>query len=194
MINISLRGGGGPLVEPGRRTVWAMVADVKVLVISGSMGAGKTTVLGVASGLLGAAGVRHAALDLDDLSQGHYEQTGPDELMLRNLAIVWNNYAEAGASRALLAKPIDTMVKRDQIRTAIPAGQLLVCRLRADLGTMRERVRIREPGPDQDQLVNQVTVLENYLDTAQVEDFSVDNDGRPVAQVAREVLTRAGWL
>ena len=44
---------------------------VKVLVISGSMRSWKTTVLGVASGLLGAAEILHAAIDLDSLALGH---------------------------------------------------------------------------------------------------------------------------
>lgn len=177
-----------------RRTFVPVSDDVKVLVLSGSMGAGKSTVLGAASELLERARIRHAALDLDELSQGHYLETVPDELMLRNLAAVWNNYAAAGARRALLSKPIDTMAKRDQLREAIPARHLVVCRLRADLDTMRRRVRMREPGPNQDQFVDHVTVLERYLDAAEVEDFSVDNNDRPVAEVAREVLVRAGWL
>ena len=45
--------------------------NLKVLVISGSMGSGKTTVLGEASDLLGAAEIIHAAIDLDSLALGH---------------------------------------------------------------------------------------------------------------------------
>ena len=41
---------------------------VPVLVISGSMGSGKTTVLSEASGLLAEASIPHAALDLDCLT------------------------------------------------------------------------------------------------------------------------------
>ena len=171
-----------------------MSEDVKLLVVSGSMGAGKSTVLGEASDLLRAANVRHAALDLDHLSQGHYVEAVQDELMLRNLAAVWNNYAAAGVSRALLSKPIDTITKRDQLRSAIPATHVVVCRLRAKIETMQQRVRVREPGPNQDQFIDHVAVLERYLDAGKVEDFSVSNEGRPVAEVAQEVLVRAGWL
>lgn len=42
-----------------------MDESVEVLVISGSMGAGKTTVLGQAQDLLKEAGVEHGAIDLD---------------------------------------------------------------------------------------------------------------------------------
>jgi hypothetical protein len=57
----------------------AMDHDVKVLVISGSMGSGKTTVLGEASDLLTMANILHAAIDLDYLaikSPDSFEKVG----------------------------------------------------------------------------------------------------------------------
>lgn len=167
---------------------------MKLLAISGSMGAGKSTVMGEASALLAGAGVRHAALDLDFLGQGHYDEAEQDGVMYRNLASVWRNYAAAGARHALVCKPIDSTVMLDRIRHAIPASELVVCRLRAGLATMRERVRLREPGHSQERFVEHVARLEEYLDAAGLDDFSVVNDDRPVTEVAREVLERAGWL
>jgi gluconate kinase len=168
---------------------------VKVLVISGSMGAGKTTVLGEASTVLRKADVRHAAIDLDHLSEGHYVESYRDEVMLRNLTAMWANYAAAGATRALVCKPIDTIAKREQLEAALPGADIVVCRLRAALETMQSRVRARELGSSHDELVAHVAVLEDYLDAGAVEDFCVDNDNdRPVVEVAHEVLTRAGWL
>lgn len=48
-----------------------MPTTVPLLIISGSMGAGKTTVLSEASDLLAQAGIPHAAIDLDWLSVMH---------------------------------------------------------------------------------------------------------------------------
>jgi hypothetical protein len=158
------------------------------------MGAGKSTVMGEASAMLADAGVRHAALDLDFLGVGHYDESEQDEVMYRNLASVWRNYAAAGARHALICKPIDTTVMLDRIGHAIPRSELVVCRLRAGLATMQERVRIREPGHRQEHFVEHVARLEEYLDAARLEDFSVVNDDRPVNEVARELLERAGWL
>ena len=71
----------------------------------------------------------------------------------------------------------------------------MVCRLRARLETMQRRVREREPGMLQEEFVARVAEeLEASLDAGGVEDFSVENDGRSVTAVAREVLRRAGWL
>lgn len=172
-----------------------VVADtVKILALSGSMGAGKTTILGEASQLLGAADIYHAALDLDHLGLGHYRETSTDELMLRNLTSIWNNYAAAGADHLLVAKPFDTVLKRQQLATAIPGADLRICRLLAPLSTMQERVRQREQGPNQAYFVEHVATLERFLDHNQIEDFSVNNDNRPTTDVANEVLTIAGWL
>jgi hypothetical protein len=59
---------------------------------------------------------------------------------------------------------------------------------------MQQRIRLREPGMLQEQFVARVAELEASLDAGCVEDFSVENDGRSVTAVAREVLVRAGWL
>ena len=48
-----------------------MPATVPLLIISGSMGAGKTTVLSEASDLLAQADIPHAAIDLDWLAVMH---------------------------------------------------------------------------------------------------------------------------
>ncbi len=39
-----------------------------------------------------------------------------------------------------------------------------------------------------------VAELETLLDRAGVEDFAINNASRSVTEVAREMLTRAGWL
>jgi ABC-type uncharacterized transport system YnjBCD ATPase subunit len=168
--------------------------DVHVIVISGSMGSGKTTVLAEASDVLAASGVVHAAIDMDLLSLGHLPAAASHDLMIRNLAAVWNNYAAAGVTRLLLSEALDTAAKRERIREAVPGAEIAVCRLRAKLETMQQRVRLREPGMLQEQFVARVAELDASLDAGCVEDFSVENDGRSVTAVAREVLLRAGWL
>jgi hypothetical protein len=165
-----------------------------VLVISGSMGAGKTTVLGEASDLLTQSGIVHAALDLDVLGVGLLPGAQADMLMMRNLESVCGNYASAGVTRLLLSEAVDSSAKRERLRDATSAASLTICRLRATPSTMQDRVRLREPGMLQEQFVGRVIELETALDTARVEDFSVDNDRRSVTDVARELLQRAGWL
>jgi predicted kinase len=168
--------------------------DVKVIVISGSMGSGKTTVMAEASDLLAAAGVIHAAIDLDGLGIGHVPEGAWPDLAYRNLASVWENYARTGATRLLLAEAVESADELDRILEAVPNAEVVVCRLTARLETMERRVAAREPGMLQHTFVARVAALETLLDAAQVEDFSLSNDDGSITDVARELLVRAGWL
>jgi hypothetical protein len=165
-----------------------------VLVISGSMGSGKTTVLGEVSDLLKAAQRPHAAIDLDWLAEGWVPGAAAAGLMYRNLAAVWASYAAAGVTRAVISEPIESAATRDSIAGAIPGARIVICRLRASIAVMQQRVRVREPGILRDRYAARVADLEAILDAVAIEDFSVTNEGRSITDVAREVLERAGWI
>ena len=171
-------------------------AIVPLLIISGSLGTGKTTVLNEASDLLTEAGIPHAAIDLDGLAVMHPRHDPHGErLSFANLAAVWPNYVAAGADRLIIARVVEDRADLDRYRAAIPGAQPVVCRLTAAVGVIHERLRVREPGMFLEQALSRAAELDSILDRSRVEDFSVDNgSGRPVGAVAREVLRHAGWL
>ena len=167
---------------------------MKVIVISGSMGAGKTTVMAEASDLLAANGVVHAAIDADTLGMVHVPGTSSTDVIYRNLEAVWRNFAAAGVNRLLLAEAVERRGEIERIRTAVSGADITVCRLTASIETMRRRVMLREPGILQARFLARMAELNARLDDAHVEDFSLENDGRSVTEVAGELLARAGWL
>ncbi len=169
---------------------------VPLLVISGSMGTGKTTVLSEASDLLSEAGIAHAAIDLDWLAVMHPERDPYGQrLAFANLAAVWPVYAAAGAERLIVARVVEDRADLDHYRAAVPGAQPIVCRLTAPLSLMQERLRMREPGMFLDQALTRSAELADILDRASVEDFVVGNGpGRSVGTVTREVLSLASWL
>ena len=168
-----------------------MGVTVPLLIISGSMGTGKTTVLSEVSDVLEEADLSQAAIDLDWLSKMH-----PSErLTFANLAAVWPVYAAAGAQRLVVARYLENRSELRQYREAVPGAEPVVCRLTASIETMQARVRIREPGMIQAEAVARARALAEILERTRPEDFTVDNgEGRSVTDVAREVLSRAGWL
>jgi hypothetical protein len=170
-----------------------MDSDLRVLVISGSMGSGKTTVLNEASDLLKVANVVHAAFDLDQLSIGFFP-SAPESFAISNLMRLWSGYEGLGVRRVLISEAIETRGDREALRLAFKAHQFLVCRLIARIETMQERVRLREPGIHQGEFVARVVELDRILAAAKVEDFCVENENRSVTEVAREILTRAKWI
>ena len=170
--------------------------EVPLLIVSGSIGAGKTTVLSEASDLLSEAGIAHAAIDLDWLAVMHprgdpYGQ----RLMFSNLAAIWPIYAAAGAERLIVARVVEDHAEIDEYLAAVPGARPTVCRLTAPVELMHERLRIREPGMTLERALMRAAELAEILERARVEDFVVENGSdRPVGDVAREMLSLAGWL
>ena len=44
------------------------------------------------------------------------------------------------------------------------------------------------------QHLSQTVLMAEAMDRAALEDFRVENDGRPVREVAAEILRRTGWV
>ena len=147
-----------------------------------------------ASDLLSANGIVHAAIDADTLGIVHLPGGSSADIMYRNLEAVSGNFTAAGVNRLLLAVAVEHRGELERIRMAVPGAEIIVCRLIARIETMQGRVRLREPGILQHKLVARVAELNGLLDDARIEDFSLDNDGRSVTKVARELLARAEWL
>jgi hypothetical protein len=166
-----------------------------LLIITGSMGSGKTSVLGEASDLLALRNIVHAAIDLDGLGLAYLpsvtDKNGP---MYSNLKSVCHNYAALDVKRVLLARAIETRNELEICRGIVSARNTVVCRLTASIETMEQRVRMRESGLEQRKYVARVSDLNTLLDRVRLEDFSVPNENRPVCEVAQEMLTKAGWI
>jgi gluconate kinase len=166
----------------------------KVIILSGSMGCGKTTVLGEASDVLSTHYIAHACVDLDAIGTVLIPEDVAADLVRRNLAGIYANFVSAGLSHVLLAEAVENRRDLDNLRGAMPEAEIVVCRLTAAFATMESRLRVREPGMNQAKLLARARELQQVLDAAQVEDFTVVNDDRSVTAIAHEVLERAGWL
>src|SRR5277367_2721104 len=143
-----------------------------LLVITGSMGAGKTSALGEASDLLTLRSIVHAAIDVDSLGLAALlTASGNDEVMYSNLRSVCANYASLGVTRFLLARALESRAELDLYRGIVLSTDTVVCRLTADIGTMERRVSERESGVLQREYVDRVAKLSAVLDHARLEDF-----------------------
>jgi hypothetical protein len=166
-----------------------------LLIITGSMGAGKTSVLGEASDILALRHIAHAAIDLDALGLTHLPSaSGNDGVMYRNLQSVCENYASLGVKRLLLARAVENHAELELCRSAVSAKGVVVCRLTASIETMQRRVKMRELGLSQREYVARVAKLNDILDRAQLHDFAISNENRPLSEVGYEMLLKAGWI
>ena len=166
-----------------------------LLIVTGTMGAGKTAVMAEASDILSPRNIIHAAIDLDALAVAHLPSVaGNDEIMYRNLQSVYENCADAGLERILLARAIEDRALLNLLRSIVPAAHTIVCRLAASIEAMQQRVAMRDRGMLQRELVARVAELNAILDRAALEDFTVVNENRSLTDVALEMLVKAGWI
>ena len=173
-----------------------MVDHIPVMLITGPIGVGKTTVAAEVSELLDKAGVAHALVDIDTL-RWCYPRPPHDpfrlELAMKNLAAIWNNFQEVGATRLVLATVLESRDDLEWYRGAIPGADILVIRLHASLHTLRSRVEQREVGSGLDRHLRRAAELTTLMERNKVENILVNTEGKSVATLAREILDCSNW-
>jgi ribose 1,5-bisphosphokinase PhnN len=167
----------------------------KVIVISGTMGAGKTTVLGEASDVLAERHVLHAAIDLDGVTAVGLPDDHTRDLTGQNLSAVFANLMNRGIRHVMVAAAVESREDLQDLRRALSEPEIVICRLVANRATLEQRIRGREPGMSQELFVARSRHLDAILDEAAIEDFVERNDdGRRITDVAIAMLSRAGWI
>lgn len=169
---------------------------VPTLIVTGTVGSGKTAVADEVAVLLHEQQLRHGLIDLDWLCQLYPappEDRFRDDLMFRNLSAVWPNYRNQGVDYLVLARVIEDPGELVRYRTAIPEADISVVRVVAPPELVQQRLRQREVGSFFGRAWQRSQELSTILDTAGIEGFTVSNDERPVREVATELMEKLGW-
>ena len=168
-----------------------------MLIVTGPVGVGKTTVAHEVARLSRPSGVPYAVVDIDALAGSYPPPPGDGfnaRMAFRNLAAVWRNYADAGVRRLILAYVFENRRELEPVSEAVPGAELTVVRLHASHGALRERVAGRERGSGREWHLHRAVELADLMDRERVEDHLVHTDGRNVVEVARDVAEKAGWI
>ncbi|WP_305783273.1 adenylyl-sulfate kinase [Symbioplanes lichenis] len=169
----------------------------QALLITGTVGAGKTTVADALGDLLAGRAVPHAVIDIDRLRHSWPSPPGDPfrhDLALANVAAVTRNYAATGARRLVLAGVVESHEERADYARAVGVP-LRVCRLIVGLAVVRDRLTARHHH-DPDALrwhLARSGDLDTILTHAAVEDTTVEAGDAPPPEVARRVAAAAGW-
>ena len=172
-----------------------MTVPVPVLLLTGTVGSGKTTLAYEINDLLSERAVPNAAIDLDGLTaQWPPSSKWNADLMFENLALLWPNYRAHGATHLVLAHVLEDGTERDRYRAAVPGAELTVVRVVAPEALRVARLRGRmPPGPSLDWHLHRTVELEAILAGAALEDLAIENGDRPIRDVAEELVDRLGW-
>jgi hypothetical protein len=114
--------------------------------------------------------------------------------MYTNLQSVCENYGSLGVKRLLLARAIEDRAELELCVGAVCASNTIVCRLVTRVEAMEERVKLRESGFSQRDYLVRVAKLNDILERAQLESFTITNENRRLTEVANELLVKAGWI
>ena len=169
----------------------------RCLVLTGTIGAGKTTVAEAISVRLHRAGVRHGLLDLDWLGQV-YPPIDPDDrfdlsLALQNLAVMTPNFRARGVHTFVIAATLTTRAELRGLEAALSGGDVTVARVVAPPEDVARRIESRDSGALRDDFLNRTEALAAEIARAGLDDFVLDNPDGGVEAAATEALDRLEW-
>jgi Mrp family chromosome partitioning ATPase len=168
---------------------------VRVVVITGPPGAGKSSVLAALADALSDDDVPHAALDIEMVVWTHPALT--ETQWTHHVRRTCELFREAGHQLLLLAQTLETDADRAQLLTAIEPAAAFIVRLEAEPDTLAARITRRESpawsglAP----LVEHARELAATMSALNGVDLILSTEGRRPEHVAARILAaRAEWL
>lgn len=172
----------------------------RVVVVTGPVGAGKSTVAAALSYLLERAEIPHGMIDVDYV-RWCYPAPADDrfhaKLGRRNTAAVAANYRAAGARVIVLADVVEDMAQRGEYEAVVPTAEVSIVRLRVPLDVIARRLRTRMAQDSAASLewhLRRAPELEAIMDQRGVGDLVVDVGERGPAAIAREIAQELGLV
>jgi hypothetical protein len=182
--------------------------EVPLLLLCGAPGTGKSSVGWEVYWLLMREGVPVAHVDLDGIGYGPPGHSGSFEMKFENVAAVWRNYSDAGASAFVVS---GLRALQDDVlacAAAVPRSAVTAVVLTVTAGEQRERILTRaktryalERGGGSS--VQTPEALERFVSEAaqQLEDerdeipgaLVLDTVGVSVVDIGRQVLLATAW-
>ena len=171
--------------------------NVPVLLISGAVGAGKTTIANEIGALLRDGELPHAVVDLAVIGRcwpPPADDPWNEHLIHRNLAAMWQHFRESGARRLVLCRVLEDRALLRHVQAAVPGADITVVHLHVPITALHARLRQREAGQDPTWYLDTATYLTGSMQPDRLADHVIDNDARPPRSVATDILHRIGWL
>lgn len=164
-----------------------------LVLISGPVGVGKTTVAQELSTLLVDTAVAHTFADLDALTQTYprpSEDPFGEGLALKNLQAVWSNAQLHNPRLLLIARVIETEASARKIAESVAIDQYTLIQLSARDEILLERVRKRETGAGRAWHEARAIELSRNLSETDIADHVIETDDFSPAEIAEEILRK----
>jgi hypothetical protein len=165
---------------------------VEALLLVGTVGSGKTTVLLELGRRLSGRGESHALVDLDWLAWVEPSPTsklGVHDVLVANLAASVETFRRAGVTRLVLARHVTRAEEVAAIEAALGGAELTIVRLDVPAAALEARVRARDSGRELAEHLAELAAATS----PEFAHITVANAGRPVTDVADVILGVIGW-
>lgn len=164
---------------------------VTALVITGPVGAGKSTVAVATSALLEERHIAHALVDLDHL-RWVFPRPENDpfatQIGYRNLAAIWPTLASMEPECVVLTDVVETRSQIEEYMSAMPGADIVVVRLNVPMDLIRARLDTRETQQTLDWYRQRAAELQLIMEREDVANFVIDVGDREPDAIAREIL------
>jgi hypothetical protein len=165
----------------------------EALFIGGRSGVGKSSVGNEIHVQLSAAGLRHCLIEGDNLDMA-FPPPWEHRLAERNLAAMWSNYRALGYRRMIYTNTVSVRFVDDLTAAMGDDPRVTAVLLTASDATARQRLARREIGTALEPHVHRSDAAARELERlSPAWVHRVATDGRPVADIAAEIVALTGW-
>jgi len=166
-----------------------------ILLITGTVGTGKTTVASAIGEQLADTGLPNAVIDLDCLGWVNVGDDfyGYDHLIMQNLLSIWQNYHALGVEYLVLARAILSREPVDILAKAFPDTPITIIRLTASHEIIKKRLSNRDSDQVLREHLAEMEKMDQVMDDLRLEQTTVTTDAISVEEAAGQVISIAGW-
>jgi hypothetical protein len=163
---------------------------MRVLLLTGPPGSGKTATLTALMGRLEADDVRHAAVEVEALALVH--PWPDDDAAFEHLELVAASFERRGYPLLLITATVTDRLYLERLRAALPTDDLVTVRLCAPPEVLRVRITRREPRDwvGLPRLLDAAAELAASMTTLPDVDLVLDTEAQGVAQVVSRIAER----
>lgn len=164
----------------------------RAIIITGTVGVGKTTTMAALTAWLEDREVSCAGIDMDALRWFYPHPEGDrfgSSVGRKHLAYLAASYHELGIPLIVLADVVEQENDRSALAAAMPQYDVHVVRLRLGMDDVSARLRQREDPERLDWYLHRAPELEAIQDDAGVGDTTIDISDRSPREIAVEIAT-----
>lgn len=162
-----------------------------ILIITGPVGAGKTSAAETVFDLLSENKIPSAVIDFDWLTAAY--PPPPDDrfnfrLGIKNLSSIIPNYISQGIKLFIFPTVVESKEEIETFRKLITGADIFVVRLTASHTTLHKRLDKREIGNLLDWHKKRAVELTQMFDNKKLEDITIDTENRSIESIANDIL------